>query len=133
MTRRLNFFNIKSIKTPSLLTAVLFLSATAIFLLSLAVTAAAVEGAWGKADTLSGRITAIDTSHPTKSLTLQSGELGLSAPNNTMNIFVSDKTVVRMCYAAKKSFKDLKPGAKMQVTYHEIAGLAVADFIYKPC
>ncbi|HSB33988.1 MAG TPA: hypothetical protein VLG39_06005 [Nitrospirota bacterium] len=133
MKRRLNFLAERRIKTPSLLTAVFLASATAFFFLSLAVTTAAVEGALGGADTLTGEITAIDASRPTKSLTLQSSELGLAAPNNMMNIFVNDKTVVQMCYAAKKSLKDLKPGSKTQVTYHEIAGLAVADFIYKPC
>lgn len=133
MKRRMIFFAEKSMKTPSLLTAVFLVAATLFFLLSLAATTAAVEGAWGRAETLTGRITAIDASHPMKSLTLQSSELGLSAPNNEMNIFTNDKTTVQMCYAGKSSLKDLKPGAKLQVTYHEIAGLAVADFIYKPC
>lgn len=133
MKRRLNFYTDKNINAPSLLTLVLVLLAAAFFLMSLAATTAAVEGARGKAETVTGEITAIDGSHPTKSLTLQSSEFGLSAPNDTMNIFINEKTGVQICYGARKSFEDLKPGAKMQVTYHEIAGLAVADFIYKPC
>jgi hypothetical protein len=133
MKRKLIFSAMRNVKTVSLLTMILTLSATALFLLSLAIAAGAVEGAWGEAHTLTGKITAVDVSRPTKSLTLQSADLGLSAPDNEMNIFVNDKTVVQMCYAAKASPKDLKAGARTQVTYHEIAGLAVADFIYKPC
>jgi hypothetical protein len=133
MRQTVNFFAIRNVKTTSLLTVILTVSASVLFLLSFASAVPAVEGAWGPADTISGKITAVDVAHPTKSLTLQSSESGLSAPNNEMNIFLTEKTVVQMCYAARSSSEDLKPGVKAQVTYHEIAGLAVADFIYKPC
>ena len=133
MKRKIIFSAARNFKMVSLFTMFLTLSATALFLLSLTMTAAAVQGARGAAHTLSGKITAVDVSRPTKTLTLQSAALGLSAPDNEINIFLNDKTVVQMCYAAKASPKDLKAGAIMQVTYHEIAGMAVADFIYKPC
>jgi hypothetical protein len=133
MRQKVNFSALKIVRTISLMTVILTVSAIALFLLSYASAVSTIEGEWGRADSITGKITAVDVAHPTKSLTLQSSELGLSAPNNEMNIFLNDKTIVQMCYAARSSSDDLKPGVKAQVTYHEIAGLAVADFIYKPC
>jgi hypothetical protein len=133
MIQKMTLFATKKPKTMSLLAVILLVAATTLFFPSSTSAVSAAKGPWGQADTITGKITEIDASHPTKSLTLQSSELGLSAPNNEINIFVNDKTAVRMCYAGKSSLKDLKAGAKLQVTFHEIAGLAVADFIYKPC
>jgi hypothetical protein len=102
--------------------------AAALFLVSFASAVMATESMQGNADILFGKITAVDTSHPTNSLTLQSGESGAE----TMNIFVNDETAVKMC-DAEKSLKDIKVGSNVQVTYYELAGVAVADFVYVPC
>jgi hypothetical protein len=37
-----------------------------------------------------------------------------------------------MCDAVK-SLNDIKPGSNAQITYYELAGMAVADFVYVPC
>jgi hypothetical protein len=102
--------------------------AAALFVTSLAGVAMAMEGMQGSADILYGKITAVDISHPTKSLTLQSSATG----EQTMNIFVNADTAVKMC-DADRPFKAIKVGSNVQVTYHERAGVAVAGFIYAPC
>jgi prefoldin subunit 5 len=105
---------------------------TALFIISIASVALAMESMQGNVDILNGKITAIDASHQTKSLTLQSIESDKAAPNNEINIFVNDQTTVKLC-DADKSLNDIKIGSNVQVTYYELAGMAVADFIYAPC
>ena len=114
------------------MTMILAAFAAALFVMSLAGVAMAMESMQGNAEILSGKITGIDTAHPTKSLTLQSIEVGVSAPNNEINIFVSDETAVKLC-DANKSLSDIKIGSSAHVIYYERAGVAVADFIYVPC
>jgi hypothetical protein len=114
------------------MTMTLVAIAAALFVMSLAAVAMEMESMQGNADILSGKITAIDTANPTKSLTLQSVEAGISAPKNEMNIFVNDETAVKFC-DANKSLKEIQIGSKAHVMYYERAGVAVADFIYVPC
>ena len=102
---------------------------TAAFLIALfAGVAMTMETTQGSTDVLFGKIAAVDTSHPTGSLTLQSPVSG----EPSLNIFVNDDTAVKMC-DANKSLKDIKTGINAQITYYELAGVAVADFIYVPC
>jgi predicted sugar kinase len=100
----------------------------ALFVMYLAGVAMAMEGMQGNADILFGKITAVDTSPLTKSLTLQSS----ATWGPTLNIFVNEDTAVKIC-DAERSLKDINVGSKVQVTYYELAGVAVADFIYLPC
>lgn len=102
------------------------------FLASFAEAQTSSNRAWAESDTLLGKIIATDFSHRTKSLTLQPGEMGPSAPDDELRLFVNDETMVLMC-DEDKSFRDLKVGSMVVVTYYEMAGLSVADFIYKPC
>jgi hypothetical protein len=104
------------------------LMAAALFVISLAGIAMTMESVQGNADILFGKITAVDTSHPTESLTLQSS----ANRESTVNIFVNEDTTVKMC-DADRSLKDIKVGHNVQVTYYELAGVALADFIYVPC
>ena len=119
-------------RTVSHRTKIFVAIAVALFVTSLAGVAMEMESMQGNADILSGKITAIDMANPTKSLTLQSVEAGISAPNNEMNIFVNDEAVVKLCDASK-SLNDIKIGSNAHVIYYERAGVAVADFIYVPC
>ena len=100
----------------------------AIFLVSFAGVALTMEIVQGSTHVLYGKIAAVDSSHPTGSLTLQSPVTAEPA----LNIFVNDDTTVKMCNA-DKSLKDVRTGSNAQVTYYELAGVAVADFIYVPC
>jgi hypothetical protein len=119
-------------KAIYLLTAIVAVMVTALFIVSIASITGAKESMQGNADTLNGKITAVDTFHQTRSLTLQSGELGETIPDNEMNIFVSGQTTVKVC-DADKSLEDIKVGSNVQVTYYELAGIAVASFIYATC
>ncbi len=80
-----------------------------------------------------GEIVSVDTSHKTPTLTLnEAGKLSPANPNAELNIFLTNKTNLKMC-KAEKPLKDFKAGEKVSVSYHELAGLAVADRISKPC
>jgi hypothetical protein len=111
-----------------LLSGIFAVLAAALLLASFAGAGMTTESVQGNADILYGKVASVDTSHATKSLTLFSNET--SEP--IMNIFVDDNTAVKTC-DADKSLHDIRVGNDVQVTYHELAGLAVADFIYKGC
>ena len=128
MVRRATVTATQSTRASGHMTRIFAVMAAALFVTSLAGVAMAMEGMQGSADILYGKITAVDISHPTKSLTLQSSATG----EQTMNIFVNADTAVKMC-DADRPFKDIKVGSNVQVTYHERAGVAVAGFIYAPC
>jgi hypothetical protein len=105
---------------------------TAFYLISFSGNSMATESTHGMDDILSGKISSVDISHRTKNLTLHADELGISADGRELNIVLNDNTTVLMCKVAK-SIKDLKAGSKAVVMYHEVAGVAVADYIYEPC
>jgi len=87
----------------------------------------------GHESRVKGKIVAIGTSHETPTITLSEvGKLSPSNPNAEINIFLTDKTDLTMCKAGEP-LEDLKVGEKVSVSYHELAGLAVADRIFKPC
>jgi hypothetical protein len=119
-------------KALDLLTVIVAVMVTALFIISIASIARAGESMQGNVETLNGKITAVDTFHQTKSLTLQSGELGETIPDNEMNILVSGQTTVKVC-DVDKSLENIKVGSNVQVTYYELAGIAVASFIYATC
>lgn len=116
------------IRRMNLLTGIFAVMTAALLIVFFAGVAMTTEITQGSTDVLFGRISAVDTSHPTGSLTLQSPVTGEAS----LNVFVNDDTAVKMC-DADKSLKDIKTGINVQVTYYELAGMAVADFIYVPC
>jgi len=118
----------RSFRPASHMTMIFAVIIAALFVMYLAGVAMAMEGMQGNADILFGKITAVDTSPLTKSLTLQSS----ATWGPTLNIFVNEDTAVKIC-DAERSLKDINVGSKVQVTYYELAGVAVADFIYLPC
>jgi hypothetical protein len=128
MVRRATVTATQSTRASSHMMRIFAVMIAALFVMSLAGVAMEMESMQGNADILFGKITAVDTSPPTKSLTLQPSVAGEPA----MNIFVSEDTAVKVC-DADRSLKDIKVGSNVQITYYELAGVAVADFIYAPC
>jgi NAD/NADP transhydrogenase beta subunit len=128
MVRRAVIRAIRSSRPADRLMMIFAAVAAALFLVSFAGIAMEKESRQGSVDVLYGKIAAVDTSHPTGSLTMHSPITG----EPLLNIFVNDDTAVKMC-DADKSLKDIRIGSNAQVTYYELAGVAVADFIYVPC
>ncbi len=80
-----------------------------------------------------GEVVAVSNSHDTPTITLnEANKLSPVNPNAELNIFLNNKTNLMMC-KAEKPLKDIKVGEKVSVSYHELAGLAVADRISRPC
>jgi hypothetical protein len=128
MVRRVLITAAKPANAATLLTGIFAVMTAALLIAFFAGLAMSMERMQGNTDVLFGKIAAVDTSQPTGSLTLQSPVTGESA----LNIFVNDDTAVKMC-DTDKSLKDIRIGRNAQVTYYELAGVAVADFIYVPC
>ncbi len=89
-------------------------------------------GSTDKEMTLKGRVVALDTSHQTKTVTLQSREIGRTVPNSELNIFANDNTRVMVCKESEP-LSSVKLGSNATIKYHELGGVALADNIYERC
>ncbi len=86
-----------------------------------------------KEDIVKGEVVSMDNSHKTPTITVnEANTLSNINPSNELNVFLNNKTNVMICMA-HKPLKDIKVGDKVAVSYHELAGLAVADRISKAC
>ena len=80
-----------------------------------------------------GEVVAVDNFHHNlRMLTLRSENIG-KFPNDSLNIFISPGTTVKICSESEPS-KDLNVSRNATVTYHEVRGwLPVADTIREQC
>ncbi len=80
-----------------------------------------------------GEVISMDSSHSTPDITLNEAPKASPAnPNKELNVFLSNHTKITTC-KAKMASKSIEAGDKVSVSYHEVAGLAVADRISKSC
>ncbi len=82
---------------------------------------------------VNGEVISMDSSHSTSDITLNEGPKGSPAnPNMELNVFLNDKTKIETC-KTNMSSRSIEVGDKVSISYHEVAGLAVADRISKSC
>ena len=131
----MEIFTIKGKKSVTANLLIGFLVMTVAVLLATSFTGMALASGRMQGDEgfFKGEVVAVDTSHRTPSITPnEAGKLSPVNPNAELNIFVTNNSNLMMC-KANKPLRDIKVGDKVTVSYHELAGLAVADRISKPC
>ena len=112
---------------------VFFMLAVALVLVASFPGLASSSGMQGHEGLVRGEVAAVSNSHDTPTITLnEANKLSPVNPNSELNIFLNNKTNLIMC-KAEKPLKDIKVGDRVTVSYHELAGLAVADRISRPC
>ena len=112
---------------------VFFMLAVALVLVASFPGLASASGMQGHEGLVRGEVAAVSNSHDTPTITLnEANKLSPVNPNSELNIFLNNKTNLIMC-KAEKPLKDIKVGDRVTVSYHELAGLAVADRISRPC
>ncbi len=121
----------KKIEAAKLLSGAFAFIIATLFLVSFANTAFAQGSTQGSSNTLTGEVVAIDNVHNTKMMTLRSDDIG-QFPNDTLTIMLDQNTKVNACNTGN-SPDDIDVSHNATVTYHEQAGVAVADSIDEEC
>ncbi|HUJ17635.1 MAG TPA: hypothetical protein VL197_06550 [Nitrospirota bacterium] len=120
-------------RAATVLAGLLVLIAAVLLFMSLTTLAANSQGMMksGQERTLIGEIVAVDNVNNITVLTLRSDDLG-EYPSDTVSIFLNARTGVLICNSGD-SAQDLTAYRDAIVTYHELAGFAVADTVYEQC
>lgn len=123
------FTSIKGSVYRNILMAVFLVLVVAVLVQPTAFSMERIQRAAG--NSLNGEVVAVENARHLTVLTVQSEEIG-PFPNDQLNIFVNPYTTVKICKGTEPA-RDVKVNKVATITYHEVAGLAVADRVREHC